>query len=60
MNPFDPVLVQAHHMAQVKSSLAGPEAGFHYTLGSSKGFSVVGFTKLAAMFNTEDIRISGD
>ena len=60
INPFDPVLVQAYHQAQVQSSLAGPEAGFHYTLGSSKGFSVVGFTKLAAMFNNEDIRISGD
>jgi hypothetical protein len=60
VNPFDPVLVQAYHAAQVRSSLAGPEAGFHYIFGSSKGFSVVGFTKLAAMFNNEDIRISGD
>lgn len=60
INPFNPVMVQAYHMAQVQSSLAGPEAGFHYTFGSSKGFSVVGFTKLAAMFNNEEIRISGD
>lgn len=60
INPYDPVMVRAHHVAEVVSSLGGPEAGLHYRLGDEEGLSIVGFSKLAAMFNNEQIRISGD
>jgi len=60
INSWDPVLVRATHMAEVTSNLAGPEFGFHYTLGDDKGIALTGASKLAAMFNNEQIRISGD
>lgn len=60
INPYDPILVRAHHMAEVVSSLGGPETGLHYRLGDDKGISIVGFSKVAAMFNNEQIRINGD
>jgi hypothetical protein len=60
INPYDPVLVRAHHLAEVVSSLGGPETGLHYRLGDEKGISIVGFSKVAAMFNNEQIRINGD
>jgi hypothetical protein len=60
INPYDPVLVRAHHLAEVVSSLGGPETGLHYRLGDDKGISIVGFSKVAAMFNNEQIRINGD
>lgn len=60
INPYDPILVRAHHMAEVVSSLGGPETGLHYRLGGEKGISIVGFSKVAAMFNNEQIRINGD
>ncbi|HCP13529.1 MAG TPA: hypothetical protein DIT89_14450, partial [Planctomycetaceae bacterium] len=60
INSFDPVLVTATHMAQVTSNLAGPDFGFHYTLGDDKGIALVGSSRLAAMFNNEQITIRGD
>ena len=60
INSYDPVLVRATHMAEVTSNLAGPEFGFHYTLGDDKGIALTGASRLAAMFNNEQIRISGD
>lgn len=60
INPSDPVLVRAYLNSQVVSNMAGPEFGMHYTLGERRDFSIVGFTKLAAMFNNEKITIKGD
>ena len=60
INPSDPVLVRGFLESEVISNLAGPELGMHYTLGERKGFSVVGYSKVAAMFNREQIRLRGD
>lgn len=60
INSYDPVLVRATHMAEVTSNLAGPDFGFHYTMGGDKGLALVGSSRLAAMFNNEQITIRGD
>lgn len=59
-NPSDPVLVRGFLESQVVSNLAGPEFGMHYTLGEGKGLSIIGYSKIAAMFNTERITLRGD
>lgn len=60
VNPSDPILVRAYHDAQVVSNMSGPEFGFNYMLGEGDGITINGFTKIAAMFNNEKIKIRGD
>lgn len=60
INPSDPVIVNGYLSSEVISNLAGPEFGVHYKLGERKGFAIVGHTKIAAMFNNEQINLSGD
>ncbi len=60
INPSDPIMVRASQDVTVTSNLAGPEFGFHYTVGDSKGVTLIGSSKLAAMFNNEKIRLRGD
>ncbi len=60
INPYDPVMVRAYHNTEVVSHLAGPEFGLRYVLGDEKGISISGASKLALMFNNEQVRISGD
>jgi len=52
--------VYSYINSQVVSNLAGPEIGFQYELGSKKGIQITGSTRLAAMFNTERLKMSGD
>jgi hypothetical protein len=60
INPSDPVIVRGFLESQVVSNLAGPEFGMHYMLGEGKGLSIIGHSKVAAMFNTERITLRGD
>jgi len=53
-------IVYSYINSQVVSNLAGPEIGFQYELGSKKGIQITGSTRLAAMFNTERLKMSGD
>ena len=54
------LIVYSYINSQVVSNLSGPELGFHYELGRTKGIQVTGSTRVAAMFNNEKLRLSGD
>jgi len=54
------LIVKSFINSHVTSSLAGPEFGFQYELGDTKGVRFTGSTRLAAMFNEEKIHLSGD
>jgi hypothetical protein len=54
------LIVYSFIHSQVVSNLSGPELGFHYELGRAKGIQVTGSTRVAAMFNNEKLRLSGD
>ncbi len=53
-------IVYSYINSQVVTDLAGPEIGFQYELGSKKGIQLTGSTRLAAMYNTERLKMSGD
>ena len=53
-------IVYSYINSQVVSHLAGPEIGFQYELGRTKGLQVTGSTRVAAMFNNETLRMRGD
>ncbi len=53
-------IVYSYINSQVVSNLSGPELGFQYDLGRTKGIQVTGSTRVAAMFNNEKLRMSGD
>lgn len=53
-------IVYSYINSQVVSNLAGPEIGFQYELGRTKGIQITGSTRLAAMFNSERLRLRGD
>ena len=53
-------IVYSYINSQVVSNLSGPELGFQYELGSTKGIQVTGSTRVAAMFNNERLKMSGD
>ncbi len=52
--------MRAYLNSNVVSDLGGPEAGFHYILGDSRGISITGSTKVGALFNYERMNLSGD
>ena len=54
------LIVKSFISSHVASSLAGPEFGYQYELGRGKGVKLSGTTRIAAMFNEEKIRLSGD
>ena len=54
------LLVYSYIKSQVITNLYGPEFGFHYEMGKRKGIHFSGATRVAAMFNSETIRLSGD
>lgn len=54
------LLVRAYIKSQVITNLYGPEMGLHYELGNRKGIQVTGSTRVAAMFNSETLRLEGD
>lgn len=54
------LLVYSYIKSQVVTNLYGPEFGLHYELGKRKGIHLSGGTRVAAMFNSETIRLSGD
>jgi hypothetical protein len=54
------LIVKSFINSHVTSNLAGPEFGFQYELGDSKGVRLSGMTRVAAMFNEETIRLRGD
>ena len=53
-------IVYSYINSQVVSNLSGPELGFHYELGRTKGIQVTGSTRVAAMFNNEKLQLRGD
>jgi len=53
-------IVYSYINSQVVSNLSGPELGFQYDLGRTKGIQVTGSTRVAAMFNNEKLRMNGD
>lgn len=53
-------IVYSYINSQVVSNLSGPEIGFQYELGRTKGIQVTGSTRVAAMFNHEKLKMSGD
>ena len=57
---LDDLLVYSYIKSQVVTNLYGPEIGFHYEMGKTKGIRLSGATRVAAMFNSEKIRLSGD
>ncbi|MFO1003575.1 MAG: hypothetical protein U0936_24845 [Planctomycetaceae bacterium] len=54
------LIVKSFISSQVTSNLAGPEFGYQYELGRGKGVKFSGTSRVAAMFNEEKIRLSGD
>jgi hypothetical protein len=56
----DHLIVYSYINSQVVSNLSGPELGFQYELGRSKGIQVTGSTRVAAMFNNEKLKLRGD
>ena len=54
------LLVYSYINSQVVSNLSGPDLGFQYELGRTKGIQVTGATRVAAMFNNEQLKMSGD
>ena len=54
------LIVRSYINSQVVSNLSGPELGFQYELGRTKGIQVTGSTRVAAMFNNEKLRLNGD
>lgn len=59
IGPTD-LVVYSYIRSQVITNLYGPEMGLHYELGNRKGIHLSGATRLAAMFNSETLRLSGD
>lgn len=56
----DHLIVYSYINSQVVSNLSGPELGFQYEIGRSKGIQITGSTRVAAMFNNEKLKLSGD
>lgn len=54
------LIVYSYINSQVVSTLSGPELGFQYDLGRTKGIQVTGSTRVAAMFNNEKLKMRGD
>ena len=54
------LIVYSDINSQVVSTLSGPELGFQYDMGQTKGIQVTGSTRVAAMFNNEKLKMSGD
>ncbi len=54
------LIVDSYINSEVVTNLYGPDLGFHYELGRTKGIQVTGSTRVAAMFNNEKLRLSGD
>ena len=54
------LVVYSYIRSQVVTNLYGPEIGLHYELGKGKGIRLSGGTRVAAMFNSETLRLSGD
>ena len=54
------LIVNSYINSNVVSSLAGPELGFQYEVGATKGMQITGSTRVAAMFNTERLKLRGD
>ena len=54
------LIVYSYINSQVVSNLSGPDLGFQYELGRTKGIQVTGSTRVAAMFNNEKLRLAGD
>ena len=53
-------IVYSYINSQVVSNLSGPELGFQYELGRTTGIQVTGSSRVAMMFNQEQLRMSGD
>ncbi len=54
------LIVYSYINSHVVSNLSGPDLGFQYELGRTKGIQVTGSTRVAAMFNNEKLKMSGD
>ncbi len=54
------LIVYSYINSHVISNLSGPDLGFQYDLGRTKGIQVTGATRVAAMFNNERLKMSGD
>ena len=54
------LIVYSYINSHVISNLSGPDLGFQYELGRTKGIQVTGATRVAAMFNNEKLNMSGD
>lgn len=54
------LIVKSFLNSQVTSTMGGPEFGFTYDIGNRRGMRLSGSTRVAAMFNEEKIRLSGD
>ncbi len=64
---FTPLIGLSNHLivksflnSKVNSNLAGPELGLQYDLGDAKGMKISGSTRVAAMVNKENLKLSGD
>jgi len=54
------LIVYSYINSHVVSNLSGPDLGFQYELGRTKGIQVTGSTRVAAMFNNERLKMRGD
>jgi len=54
------LIVYSYIDSHVVSNLSGPDLGFQYELGRTKGIQVTGSTRVAAMFNNEKLNLRGD
>lgn len=54
------VLVRSFVNSNVRSSMAGPEAGIEYELAKKKDVTFSGSTRVGALVNTEKMDLSGD
>lgn len=56
----DEIIIRSFVNNQVRSTMAGPEAGIEYEVARRKGVRFTGSTRVGALINTERMRLNGD